>query len=407
MSIVTTSNLCVGYDKKTVVAQVNLQIRAGEVLGLLGPNGAGKTTILRTIAGLLPPVLGEVYIKGHPLSQLSEQVRARMMAVVLTDRSFQGQMTVFDILAMGRYPHTNMFGRLRRRDMQIITDAVETVSGSHLVERTFNELSDGEKQKVFLARALVQEPKLIVMDEPTAFLDIQHKVELMRILAKLRNEKGISVVLSLHEIDIAMKCSNTVMLVGDGRILGCGHPEDLVKEKEVHQLYHVSGATYDEIFCTLEEPDNGLQQVFVVGGAGKGTPIYRALRKRGVGICTGILQENDLDYRVAKSLGGTVCSELAYEDIRQETYEKAVGMVNRLPILVDSGFPIGRSNHLNLELIRHALRVGKTVFSLRERKLCQQLYGWGKLVSCVDIADMISHFPHGSIEKSINVANYN
>ena len=162
-SVITAENLTVGYDRKTVVENVNISGIKGQLICLLGPNGAGKTTILRTLTGLLSPVHGTVYISGNNVLHTNKDELAKKMAVVLTEQMSLGFMTAFEIAAMGRYPHTNHFGKLSPDDIRITEDALKAVDAYKLKDRYYSQLSDGEKQKVMIARALVQEPMLIVL----------------------------------------------------------------------------------------------------------------------------------------------------------------------------------------------------------------------------------------------------
>jgi iron complex transport system ATP-binding protein len=244
MGVLQTKELAVGYGSRTVVDGVNLDALKGQFICLLGPNGSGKSTILRCLAGLLSPLKGSVYLKGDVLYRLEPKDLSRIMAVVLTERLSPGLVTVFDIAAMGRYPYTNFFGHFSEEDKQKTLDALHLVNAHDLADRYFGELSDGEKQKVLLARALVQEPEVIVLDEPTTHLDVKHRVEVMEILRQLTKEKGITVILSLHEIDLALKSCETALLVKNGKILAYGPPEAILDEEMVADLYDIESAHF-------------------------------------------------------------------------------------------------------------------------------------------------------------------
>ena len=183
-----TENLQVGYDHRVVVDGVEVQAVKGKMICLLGPNGAGKSTILRTLSGMLAPVRGTVYLDGEKVTQMEKSTLARKMAVVLTERLSPGMMTAFEIAAMGRHPYTGFFGKLKEEDKAIVMESLRSVNAENLAFRYYEELSDGEKQKVMIARALAQQPELIVLDEPTSHLDIRHRIEVVNILGKLCRE---------------------------------------------------------------------------------------------------------------------------------------------------------------------------------------------------------------------------
>lgn len=365
MIMLNTENLNVGYGKKIVVDNVNIQVNRGEVLCLLGANGAGKTTTLRTLSGLLKPMGGKVFLKGQDIDKINKKELAKKLALVLTNRFSGSLMTVYDIVAMGRHPHTGFFGKLTEDDTNKIFSALETVNARYLAERYFDELSDGEKQKVLVARALVQEPEIIILDEPTTHLDIKHRLELMDILKTLSKKKDIAVILSLHEIDIALKSCDKVMLIKNNKVLAYGEPEDTVDENIINGLYGLNENNFNNLLGSVELSNLVKKRVFVVGGNGMGTPIYRALTKKEIGISSGILHENDIDYEIGRTIGIKMTTMKAFESITTNIFNKALEDLYESEVLIDSGFPVGELNIKNIELVKIALSKGKKVFSLR------------------------------------------
>ena len=214
--ILSTAALSVGYGGKPLIHDVEIRLRRGEILTLIGPNGAGKSTILKTITRHLTPIAGTVYIEGTDASALRAGDMARQLSVVLTERIRPEMMTCYDVVATGRYPYTGRFGALSRRDREIIGQCLDRVHAQDIAQQEFTRVSDGQRQRILLARALCQEPEIIVLDEPTSFLDIRHKIELLNILLEMSREKHIAVILSLHEIDLAEKIADQVMCVKGG-----------------------------------------------------------------------------------------------------------------------------------------------------------------------------------------------
>lgn len=262
MSILKAKDLVVGYEDKEVVQGVNFEVNQGDVLCLLGANGSGKTTILRTLAGLLKPLRGTVLLKNENLYQMPENRVAKQLAVVLTERRSMGLLTAFEVVAMGRYVHTDFFGRLKSKDIKIVTEALEMVNALSLADRYIHQLSDGEKQKIFLARALAQEPELIIMDEPTSFLDIRHKVELVSIINKLSKERDITIIASLHEVGLAVRCSDMLMLVKDGGILDYGRPDKIMNPSKIKLLYGIDDNQYEQILGSFDQQKGSGNLVF-------------------------------------------------------------------------------------------------------------------------------------------------
>lgn len=188
-----TSELAVGYNRNILIHDINISIEKGKILTLIGPNGAGKSTILKSITRHLAKISGEAYIGDNEIYRWSGKDMARQVAVVLTDRIRPELMTCAEVVAMGRYPYTNILGKLTPADKAIVRESLARVHALDLENQDFNTLSDGQRQRIMLARALCQEPEIIVLNEPTAYLDIHHKIELLDILREMAQERGIPV----------------------------------------------------------------------------------------------------------------------------------------------------------------------------------------------------------------------
>lgn len=391
MIALKTESLKVGYGKKVVVDSVEISGFRGQVLCLLGPNGAGKSTILRTLSGLLQPVDGVVFVNQQDIRTIRKKDLAKEMAIVLTKKFSAGMMKVYDVAAMGRYPHTGRFGSLGEKDHALVRDALIRVNAAYLSERYFEELSDGEKQKVMVARALVQEPEVIVLDEPTTHLDIRHRLELIDILKSLSKEKNITVILALHEIDLALKSCDKVLLVKNNKILGYGEPEDVVSEEMINELYGIKNAAFNNLLGTIEIENRQQPKVFVVGGNGCGTPIYRTLSKHQIGTITGVIHENDIDYEIARTMGIAIRSELAFDEISELSYRAALKMMEAVETVIDSGFPIRKINEKNLDLLKAAIAGGKKVISYRPQMEINDLFKKQKadVIHCDKSCDLI------------------
>ncbi|HDI78646.1 MAG TPA: ABC transporter ATP-binding protein, partial [Desulfobacteraceae bacterium] len=343
--VIQTHRLAVGYGNRSVVSEINIDMLKGQFVSILGPNGSGKTTTLRTLAGLLSPLKGAVYLNGRNISELSQSESARSLAVVLTGHLSPGLLTGFEFVSLGRYPYTDFLGRLKKEDIEKIEESLRLVNGSDLSQRYFNELSDGERQKLIFARALAQEPEVIILDEPTLHLDLKHRLELIGILQNFCRKKGITVIVSLHDVDLAMKVSDVVLLVKDGKILGYGQPDEILKEDTIARLYDLNSARFNSQLGTIELRSEGEgEEVFVVAGGGTGTPIFRFLSKNGFRITTGILHENDIDACIADSMGALVIMEDAFQEIKESSYRKAIEIIKKVEYIIDSGFPVGSLN---------------------------------------------------------------
>ena len=284
-----TQDLSVGYDGRALIHDINIQVEKGKILTLIGPNGAGKSTILKSITRHLAKICGQVYIDRQEIYAWSARELAKRVAVVLTDRIHPELMTCGEVVAMGRYPYTNALGHLTARDREIVAQAMERVHALDLAEQDFTTLSDGQRQRIMLARALCQEPEVLILDEPTAYLDIRHKIELLDILREMAHERGITVIMSLHEIDLATKISDYLLCVKGDTIEAFGPPEDILAEGVIERLYDIQRGSYNLLFGSVElAKPRGEPEVFVVGGGGAGIPCYRALQKRQIPFAAGI-----------------------------------------------------------------------------------------------------------------------
>lgn len=227
-----TRDLAVGYRtrgaRRAVLERVNLSVQAGELVCLLGPNGIGKSTLLRTLAKMQPALWGAVELDGAELGSITQAQLARRLGVVLTERVTVEALPVRRIVELGRYPHSGWFGRLTGEDRRVVDWAIDAVGARHLAGRDFSRLSDGEQQRVMIARALAQEPVLLVLDEPTAFLDVPSRVELMGLLRQLTREGPLAVVVSTHDLELALRTADLVWLIMPGGELVTGAPEDLI-----------------------------------------------------------------------------------------------------------------------------------------------------------------------------------
>ena len=274
------------------------------------------------------------------------------------------------MVAAGRYPYTNHFGKLSPEDVRIVEDSMERVNALELREHRFTELSDGQKQRVLLARALCQQPEVIVLDEPTSYLDIRHKLELLNILREMTARQGLSVILSLHEVDLATKLADVVVLVKDRGIFRCGAPEDVLDDSTIQQLYGIHDGVFHLLTGSLElSGASGEPRVFVVPGEGKGTLCFRALQKRGLPFSTGIVQRCDIDYAVAESLAAARYTAESFSPPDPEIVRTAVRAACSAACVVDSGTALGDYNRENVRLLQAAAAAGVPILTLRQEPL--------------------------------------
>ncbi len=287
-SIISTQNLDIGFPAKgrrkspTVVASnIDVELQGGEVVCLLGPNGSGKSTLIRTLTGLHNPLDGDVLLNGKNLDFFAVKEIAQKISTVLTDRITIGNISVYELVAFGRSPYTGWFGSLNKKDKEIVEWAIASAGIEQFVDRDVLHLSDGERQKVMIARALAQDTSAVLLDEPTAHLDLPNRVEIIRLLRKLTHDTQKGILLSTHELDLALKAADTLWLISrDGKVI-TGTPEDLVLDGTFESVFEKDSFDFDRSTgsFTLHNPNK--EPIHLIGDAVPTFWTRRALEREG------------------------------------------------------------------------------------------------------------------------------
>ncbi len=246
-AVISAEGLTAGYGGP-VMRNLTFSVKSGEILVLIGPNGGGKSTLLKTLAGELKSLGGKVLLCGEDIGRLSPNARAKRLSVLLTNPLRPGMMTCREVVETGRHPYTGPFGRLTATDRKAVDRAVALTGVGDYIERDFSAVSDGQRQRVLLARAICQEPDALLLDEPTSYLDIRHKVLFLETLRSLAHENGLAVALSMHEPELAAKIADHVLCVREGKIFRAGRPEDIFREEVLRKLYDIPEELYNKYF---------------------------------------------------------------------------------------------------------------------------------------------------------------
>lgn len=274
-------DLRIGYGRKALATLPPTTVEAGEFVCLLGRNGQGKSTLLRTLGGLLPPIAGEVMLRGTPVRALHGVARARRIAVVLTERPQVGALGVMDLIEMGRQPYTGWTGILSEEDRSIAIEALEQVGGAHLAARTVDSLSDGERQRVMIARALAQQPDLMLLDEITAFLDLPSRVTIIDMLRRIAAEKGMAIILSSHDLELSLQTADRLWLLpGQGRFVD-GAPEDVALSGAIGEAFDQENLAFSLTSGRFESSAAANHSVYIEGHDVATAWLVRSLRRRG------------------------------------------------------------------------------------------------------------------------------
>jgi len=240
-------DLAVGYDRKQlpIHENINVSVAEGEFVCMLGPNGAGKSTLIKTLSGFIKPLHGEIWLGSSKIENIAEHNRAKKISVVLTDKLQIQNLTVFELVSLGRTPYTGFFGKLTENDRELVCQAIKEVGLAGFTHYCLERMSDGERQKAMIAKALVQETPLIILDEPTAFLDLPAKIEIMQLLRQLSCDSNRSIILSTHDLDMALQTADKIWLLDQGKKLRQGFPEDLVLSNDFKIFFKRDGVYFD------------------------------------------------------------------------------------------------------------------------------------------------------------------
>ena len=349
-----TENLVVGYDKTPLIKDVNLKVVSGQVLTLIGPNGAGKSTILKTITRQLKRIGGTIYLGQESMNNMRDSDVSKSLSMVMTERLQTELLTGRDVVASGRYPYTGRFGILSKEDWEKVDEAIALVHAQYVQDQDFRKMSDGQRQRLMLARAICQDTDILLLDEPTSYLDMGFKLDILANIRMLARERNLAIIMSLHELDLAQKVSDTIDRIGT--------PEEIFSGDYVQQLYGVTETAFDpvtgEVFLqgAKSEP-----KVFVIGGGGSGIAAYNRLQRENVPFVAGILQKNDLEYPTARALAAEVVSQKAFYPIEKAQIEEAKKWMEQCETCICT-LPMeafGPLNEANRELLEYAKEIGK------------------------------------------------
>ncbi len=355
-----TEGLSVGYHKKPIIKDIEIGLEKGEILTLIGPNGAGKSTVLKSIAKQLAIIAGIIYLDELSVESMSGTELSQNMAVVLTEKLRTEMMTCEDVVATGRYPYTGRFGILSESDRKVVKEAMELVHVTAIKDQDFTRISDGQRQRVMLARAICQEPEIIILDEPTSYLDVKYKLEFLSILQEMRKKKGLTVIMSLHELELAARVSDKILCIDGKCVDRFGKPEEVFEQGYISKLFSIVSGSFDEENGSMElEPAKGEAKVFVIAGGGTGRNVYRRLQRQGIPFITGVLPQNDLDYPVARALATEVIATESFEPITEEHIREARKKLNACEKIICCKEKFGTLDQANAELLEFAKKSGK------------------------------------------------
>ena len=239
MEVLRTKDLHIGYKDKAILPPINVSLDEGNLIALIGPNGAGKSTLFKTLTAHIKPISGSIELLGKELFEYSSKEKAMLIGLVLTERPDDMFLKVYDVVASGRCPYTNFFGKIEKEDENIIQESLEIVGINHLKDRYFNNLSDGEKQKVMIAKTLAQNTPIIFMDEPTAFIDYPSKIELFSLMKMLSKERNKTIIFSSHDLELLLRYTDDIWMISKGKELVSAKKDDLLESGILKEYFNL------------------------------------------------------------------------------------------------------------------------------------------------------------------------
>lgn len=373
-AILSAKSVSFRYPDREVFRDLDLFLEEGEILGLIGPNSSGKTTLLKILDGILKATRGTVLLEGKDIQGLSRSEVAKQIAVVPQEMEVPFSFTVGEIVLMGRAPYLGRFGWEKKRDLDIAREGMALTDVLDLEKRPFFELSQGEKQRVLMARALAQEPKVILLDEPTSHLDINHQVELNELIRRLNGEKKLTVLNISHDLNFAAEYSHRIVLLHRGAIFAVGPPGEVLTEENIRRVYEttvlveknpLSGAPrVIPIGKAQMTQGQGQKMVHVICGAGTGMDSVRRLLLRGHRVSMGVLNIGDTDQKMGRALGVPMVLEEPFSVISLKSFQENQAFIARADLVLVERFFVGPGNLLNLQAAIEATRWGKKVLVL-------------------------------------------
>ena len=384
------------YGSVKVLEGVDFSAAHGELLGVIGPNGSGKTTLLRTISRILKPKVGTILLEGRDVLEMKNKEFSKVFAAVPQDTTVNFDFSALDIVLMGRNPHLGRLELETEHDIEIARRCMELTNCWHLAERPITELSGGERQLVIIARALTQEPKALLLDEPTSHLDINYQIEIMELLKRLTLDEGLIVIAVIHDLNLAAQYCNRLVLLQEGKIVSTGSPQEvltaenikksfgadvIVKRHALTNLCYVSpvpSPVKRQTEAEASSKNNAEITIHLICGGGEGASLMHLLSEKGYKVTAGVVNMLDTDCEVAQLLNIPVVTEAPFSPITEAVFQAHLALIKKADVVMLCSIPFGFGNLKNIEAAEVALGMGKSVLVFDSDKIEERDFTGGE-----------------------------
>jgi iron complex transport system ATP-binding protein len=375
------------YGSVKILEDVNLALKEGDFVGILGPNGSGKTTLLKSISRTLKPHTGVILLDKADIYQLKNTELAKKLAVVPQETSIGFSFTALDVVLMGRNPHLARFQMETEKDKDIAKKAMMRTNVWHLAERPLNELSGGEKQRVIIARALAQEPKVLLLDEPLTHLDMVNQLEIMDLVKELCAKEGLIVLAVIHDLNLAARYCNSGLLLKDRKVFAVGSLDEVLTSENIKSVFKVDAIVKkslvtNSLYVIPLSPQKPAESkrcaIHIICGAGTGTLIMKALVDEGYTVTAGVLNMLDTDYETCELLKIPTITEAPFSPITEQTQNANLDLISKAAIVVMTSVPFGYGNLPNLEAALEAANRGIRTYVIDEVPIESRDFTGGK-----------------------------
>ena len=383
--------LSFSYKEEKIIKNLNLYIKMNEFIAIIGPNGSGKSTLIKNLSNIIKPDKGSIYLDYKNLNDLSAQDLAKKLSVVPQDTNVDFDFTVYDLIMMGRNPYQNRWGKISNEDREVVVEAMKLTDTFQFKDRSLMNLSGGERQRVIIARALAQEPEVLLLDEPTSSLDINYQGEIFDLLSYLNNKKNITIIIVSHDLNLASQYCNKLVLLNNGEIYSIGNAEEVLTQKNIKDVYDaevsikenmISGRPYVVLIPNknkFNQKNKAKINLHLVCGGGSAQKIINKLYNLNINLTAGVLNQGDSDWQLLKSYGYKVAEVEPFAYISEEDLDYNSKLIEKANIILVADLPFGYGNVANLKQLLNYKN--KEIYLYAKRSIESRDYTNGKAKS--------------------------